>query len=46
MYSQYQWLTLVNTAIQEAEIMRITVQSQPGQSLRDPILKKPIKNKE
>jgi hypothetical protein len=36
------WLTPVILAIQEAEIRKIIVQSQPGQIvLRDPILKNP-----
>jgi hypothetical protein len=37
----HQWLTSIILATQEAEIRRITVRSQPGQSIpRDPISKK------
>jgi hypothetical protein len=40
--TRHQWLTPIILATQEAEIRRITVQSQPGQMVpRDPILKNP-----
>jgi hypothetical protein len=43
---RHQWLTPVILATQEAEVRRITVQSQPRQTvLRDPILKKPFTKK-
>jgi hypothetical protein len=41
------WLTPVILPTQEAEIRRITVQSQPGHIVqRDPILKKPFTKKD
>jgi hypothetical protein len=39
------WLMPLILATQEAEIRRIVVQSQHSNSLRDPILKKPITKK-
>jgi hypothetical protein len=44
--ARHQWLTPVILATQEAEIKRITVQSQPRQIvLQDPISKKPFTKK-
>jgi hypothetical protein len=44
--ARHQWLTPVILAIQEAEIRRITVQSQHGQIVpQDPISKKPFTKK-
>jgi hypothetical protein len=40
-----QWLTPIILATQEAEIRRILVQSQAGQIVQDPVLKKPITKK-
>jgi predicted secreted acid phosphatase len=46
MQARLQWLMSVILVIQEAEIRRITVQSQPkANSLRDPVLKKLITKK-
>jgi hypothetical protein len=45
-HSGHWWLTPVFIAIQEAEIRRIMVQSQPRQTVpRDPISKKPFTKK-
>jgi hypothetical protein len=44
-FARHQCLTPVTLASLEAEIRRIMVQSQPGQSLGDPISKKTITKK-
>jgi hypothetical protein len=42
----YRWFTPIIVVTQEAEIRRISVQSQPGQIVPgDPILKKPFTKK-
>jgi hypothetical protein len=41
-----QQLTPVILTTQEEEIRSISVQSQPGQIMRDPILKKPITHRD
>jgi hypothetical protein len=43
--ARHQWLMPVILAVQEAEIRRIMAQSQPRQTVRDPILEKPIAKK-
>jgi hypothetical protein len=40
--ARHQWVMLIILAIQEAEIRRITVQSQPWQIIHETVLKKPI----
>jgi hypothetical protein len=45
-FAGHWWLTPVILPYQEAEIRRITVQSQPRQTVpRDPILKRPFTKK-